>query len=184
MAYKKNPVRDEKRLIQITGYIGKKQMEKLMYYSKSLQLPLTRLIGMAVDNELYEKEDPFNWDFTIPEDDYVEYAFADEAGKILNFLKSLPNGLSKDQLLILRHDMDIPDKTAFMLAFRECLEKNMIEAYVAPKSVKYNNSFGDVILYRLISTSPSANKKVRKKVREELSDLAQYEKLKKKLGYN
>lgn len=170
--------KDERRLIPVASYVGKVHMEKLKEYSESLHLSISRLIGMAIDDQLFEKKYPFNWEFDLDEsEEYIEYAFADEAGRIFSFLKGLPNGLSKDQLMIVRHDMNIKDKKTFMLAFRELLEKKMIEPYIASKSVKYPTKW-DTILYRVVGTSPSANRKQRNKN----DDYALLQKLKKKFG--
>lgn len=177
MAFKKNE-KDERRLIPVSSYVSKVHMDKLKKYSEDLQLPISRLIGMAIDDELFEKKYPFNWEFDLDDsEEYIEYAYADEAGRIVNFLKGLPNGLSKDQLMIVRHDMNIPDKKTFMLAFRELLEKEQIESYVAPKSVKYPTKW-DTILYRVVSNSPKLNAKTRKEIKE----YATLQRLKKKFG--
>ncbi len=170
--------KDERRLIPVASYVGKVHMEKLKEYSDNLQLSISRLIGMAIDDQLFEKKDPFNWEFDLDDnEEYIEYAYADEAGRIINFLKGLPNGLSKDQLMIVRHDMRIPDKKTFMLAFRECLEKRQIEPYTAPKSVKYPTKW-ETTLYRVVGTSPSDNRKKRNKI----DDYALLQRLKKKFG--
>lgn len=173
MAYAKEK---DKKMLSVQAYIGRKHFEQLLVLSRILKLPVSRLICIAVDNE-FQKEEPFKLNLELNQDEYVEYAFADEAGKLMNFMKGLRNGMSLDLLYVLRKDIGIPDRTIFLQAFNECVKQGIIESYINPPSVKYNNSF-ETICYRLKSASPEARKKLRKKV----SERETYERLKAKYG--
>lgn len=168
---------DERRTVEVKAFISNKHVEKLKFYAKRHKMPMSRLIGIAIDNEMFDsnldEKIPFQLNTKLPDSDYIEYTFAHDASKIVRFLKGLKVGMSLDLLIILRHDMNIPDKSIFLEAFRECLEQNMVEFYDAPRSVKYPE---ETILYRLKTNNPTVLKKVRKKI----SDFEKYQKLKKK----
>lgn len=100
----------------------------------------SRLIAIAIDHEL-ERDKPFDFDLTLPDnDEYLEYAHADEAGKILTWIKNTkPTGL--DVLTLLRHDIGIPDRKTFLAGFVECLKNDVIQACPAPRE------YGDKYFY-------------------------------------
>lgn len=174
---------DENRMFKIASYVGKAHIEKLKFYSKKYKLPISRLIAIAVDNEIFDcnldTEMPFYWNTKIPENDFVENTYADEAGKLVKFLKMDSRGMSLDILLVLRHEVGIPDKEKLLLALRECLDHNLLEAFNAPKSVKYGKEFPEVTLYRLKTSNPKVTKKVR---RTDAQEYAEMLRLKKKFG--
>ena len=154
--------RDDKHMIKLQTFVGKTQYEQLKFRSEVSKLPMSRLIAIAIDYEL-QKEKPFEWDMKIPGGEYLEFTYADEAGKIVNYMRTLGSkGMSLDLLLLLRADMGIKDKNTFMQGFRECLEKKVVEPYVT-NDLKYKT---DTIFYRVAGLSPLETKKVSKEVRE------------------
>jgi len=93
-------------------------------------LPISRLIAIAIDNEVSESVSPFNYPCLMPTSPYVEYAYADEAGKLLRFIQLYEEKpMTIEQLMLCRRDAGIPSREVFMLAYRELLEKNMIEEF-------------------------------------------------------
>lgn len=171
---------EENRMLRVASYVGKAQMDKLKFYSKKYKLPVSRLIAIAIDNEIFEcnleTEMPFYWNNKLPENDFVPNSYADQAGKLVKFLKLDSRGMSLDILLVLRHEIGIPNKEHVLYALKECLNNNLIEVFKAPESVKYGKEFPAITLYRIKSSSPGVQKKIRKKV----DDFAKYQKLKKK----
>lgn len=167
----------EQKSVKIQAFISHALAKQLQYYSKRHELPMSRLVAIALDNEIYDNEEniPFKWDYTLPKGEYAEYAFAEEAGRILTFMKNDEKGMSLDFLLTLRHDIGIKDKKVFLAAFNECLEKEMIEVFDMPETVK-RVKFSSSVVYRLKSNNPKVTKKIRKK----LSDRDKYERLKKR----
>jgi hypothetical protein len=101
------------------------QEKRLIEIQKKMNIPISRLITIALENEL-NKEKPFTYDLTIPTDEFVEYAYIDEAGKIITFLMKYKKGLSLQFLALNRNEMGIPDIQTFLYAFRECLVKGFI----------------------------------------------------------
>jgi hypothetical protein len=103
----------------------------LMSYQKKTGVDVGRLIATAIDRELLRNE-PFKFDLTIPsvDESYVEYAYIEEAGKILNLLRKHKTGLTLYFLVLCRHDIGVPEKETFMLAFRECIDKGFVEECV------------------------------------------------------
>jgi len=167
--------KSDTRCKKIEGYIGLEAEKKLLNFAKMYKLTKSRLVAIAINNEL-DKETPFKVDFTLPEG-IIEFSYAHEAGKIVTYMKGLRNGMSLDLLYVLRHDIGVPDADKFLAGFAECLQKEMLESYVAPANVKYTNSH-DTTLYRLKLNNPVVRKKVMKKA----SKYEQYQKLKKEFG--
>lgn len=168
---------NDKRLKKVQSFISQYHYNKLLYWSQETKLPMSRLLSIALDKEI-EKDVPFQFDMSLPRDEYVEYAYADEAGKILNFMRSQSTGMGLDLLLLLRYDIGIPDKGVFLAAFRECFEKKMLEAY-RPHAPKYAPKPDENYFHYRI---PGTSTKERKKVRKKASKYETYIKLKKEFG--
>jgi len=124
--------KDDKKMIKFQVFFSKKHEEQLRYYAKRHGLPMSQLVAMAIDNELFEQKEriPFKWNLKFSDDQFEEYTWANEAGKIMNFLKDLQyTGMSLTQLLICRHDFGVPDKEVVKNALKELLDKEMIEEF-------------------------------------------------------
>lgn len=163
-----------KILERIQVFVSPYVKAKLIFFAFEKKIPIYRLIEIALDNEL-SKERPFDMDFSLPTDETEEYAYAEQAGKILKAMETI-GGAGLDQLVLLRHDIGIPDKLEFMYGFRECLEKGFIETYTPPanswRKAEYPDNYK---YYRLVQHNPKTTKKVRKKA----SRYEQFQKLKK-----
>lgn len=95
------------------------------------KLTYSRVIAIAIDNEL-GKDKPFEFDLTLPEEDTCEdLIYADEGGKLLDYMAKI-RGAGLDTLILLRHDIGIPDKDTFLATFKECLGNDMIESSLPP----------------------------------------------------
>lgn len=159
--------------IKAVGLTSNHNKELLDKIALSKKIPITRLVAIAIENELL-KDNPFNYDIDTPSEEYTPLAFASEAQKILDYLGKV-SGLSLDMLCILRHDIGIPDKKLFMLAFRECLLSNFLEEF-KPKmprfvTFKYDD---DYVFYRI----KGSGKKEQKEIRKKASKYETYQKLK------
>lgn len=171
----------DKKMSSVTGFFGQDIKKKLEFYSKKYKLPMSRLIAIAVDNELaaLSLEDeymPFYWDMKLPAfDSFPDLQYADEAGRLVKYMKRDSRGMSLDLLLVLRHDIGIPDRDRLKFGLVEALRKNLIEVFENPASVKYENVRE---LYRLKQNNPITKKKrVKKETEKEL-----FLKLQKKYG--
>ena len=149
--------REDDPFVSVTAYIPKSLSLRLSMLSKEIGLPMSRLIGFAIDNEL-DTEKPFNYDCSLPTDDYVEYQYAGEAGKIINFLNLIPSGASIDMLMLCRRDIGIPDKFTFLRAMRELIEKDMVIAGAPSVLSKFNYYKTDHVVYRTPRTEDEAKR--------------------------
>jgi hypothetical protein len=121
---------------EIKVYIPKATLEILKDFSATRQLPVSRLVGYAIDNEL-DCPEPFKYSCDLPTGEYKEYLHVSEARKILGFLEKLENGTSIDQLLVARRDFGVEDKAKVLGAIRELFEKEFIEEF-SPKTMFRN----------------------------------------------
>lgn len=149
-------------MIRVQAFISQYHRDKLGYYCVDKSLPMSRLIAIAIDNEL-EKEKPFNFPLDLPTQEYIEYAYVDEASKILAYMQKQNTGMTLDMLMILRHDIGIKDKETFLAAFRECLEKKMLEEYHQLKNNYAIDDYVDTTYYRVVGTGPKDTKVLRGK---------------------
>lgn len=167
---------EDKNLLQVRGYIPKFHDNALREISKKRKISISRLVAFAIDNELCS-ERPFKFDTELSTEEIVEYAYADEAGKILNFVKTLRIGAGLDILLLLRFEMGVPNKSVFLAAFKECLDKGMLEAFVPPVPRGRNvPPVPEGYFYYRISNQPTA-----KQIKNKASRYDKYLKLKKEL---
>lgn len=166
---------NDNHLNKLASYVPKYHLEKVRKISKSRKISMARLVAFAIDREL-QIERPFDFDCSLEGIDNIEYAYADEAGRILNFIKTLRIGAGLDVLVLCRFEMNIPDKSVFLAAFKECLDKNMIEGFKPPVNPNRAPNADDYLYYRLIGDSP----KDRKKMSKEAKEFEKYQKLKKK----
>ena len=148
-------------LTRTSTYLPKYHEMKLRKYSKSRQISIARLIAFAIDREL-QMERPFEFNCELHNEEYIEYAYAEEASRILNFMKTLKIGAGLDILVLLRFGMKIPDKDIFLAAFTECLDKDMVEGFVP--TAKGNRPAHPIgyLYYRVKGMSPK-DKKAKKK---------------------
>lgn len=104
--------------------------------SAELQLPMNRLICIAIDNEL-GSPNPFNYPCLLPSNAFIKNAYVEEARKIAQFLLDFPKGFGRDLLMLMRRDIGIPDPLTFMHAYRELLESGVVEEVDPPKGSKF-----------------------------------------------
>lgn len=164
---------EDSQMIRVVSYVSKHIHFKLKAMAIERETSMVRLVSIAVDNEM-QREKPFYFNYTIPTEQYIEFAYANEAGKILNYMNTFRNGVGLDVLLLLRYDMDIHDKETFLLAFRELIEKKMVDTY-KPANKTHMVYADDYYHYRVAGTSHIGKRKARKKA----SKYARYVRLKK-----
>ncbi len=126
----------------IKVYVPKALSTMLRGKAKSMGLPVSRLVSYAIDNEL--ESSAFNYPCPLPTVQYIDFAYVEEASRMYQYMTKFPSGAGRDQYMLCRFDMGIPDKNTFMLAFRELLQKEMIEEraptrtkFKYPKDYKY-----------------------------------------------
>jgi len=145
---------------KILAYVPKSLVAILKSRSEVLCLPVSRLICFALDNEL-DTDSPFNYPTFLPEAPYVEYAYADEASKMMAYLRKFPAGTGRDTLILCRRDYGVMKRDDAMHAYRELLEKGMIEEF-RPRHTKFHHK--DTYLYsRIVELDPRKLKEQRNK---------------------
>ena len=106
-----------------------KVFAQLKALSIARELPVSRLIGYAIDNE-FDFDPPFNYPCALPTTPYKAFEYAEEAAKILKFLiTETASGLGYDMILLLRRSIGIPDRERTLHGIRELLEQGMIEEF-------------------------------------------------------
>lgn len=132
--------------------------KKLREIGISRKISLTRLICFALDNELI-KDRPFEFDLELSKEDNIEYAYADQAGKILTFINSLHKGVALDILVLLRHSIGIESKAELLGGFKELVDADMIESFIPPVRKMYTTSYNPNYKYWRKKDSPEVAKK-------------------------
>lgn len=122
-------------------------------------LPISRLIAIALDNEMTHGQPALDYPLDKPTSPYIEQAYADEAGKILKFIEASSTPLSLDMLMLCRRDIGIMQKDVFMLGIRELFEVGLIEEF-RPKHTAFKNFDEN---YKVIRATTAANFKTKRK---------------------
>ena len=164
-------------LKKISASLSPSTYEKVMKLVREKKRPISRLIGIALDNEL-NRENPFEFNADIPEEEHAEYSFTNEGGKILEFIGT-HEGFGLDLLLLCREDIGVPEKERFLAAFKEIANKDLIEPYKnlaanIRTKVPYEE---DYVVWRLAKDLKPQKVKLTKK---RATEYEQYQKLKKR----
>lgn len=175
--YKKdNKMSNDSLMVSMKFNTSKHAETKIRGVAGLRKITMSKVIAIAIDNEL-ERDKPFEFDLTLPNsDDTIEYAYADEAGKILSFIKGLRVGAGLDILVMLRYDIGIPDKKVFLAAFKECLDNDVLESFKPKPSYGKAPLAEDYVYYRLKGHETPRVK------RNKESEYNKYMRLKKKFG--
>lgn len=133
-------------MVKVTMWVSKTHGLRIRNAAEKQMMPMSRIVGLAFDAEM-ERNPALKYELELPSvDEYIEYAFAAEAGKVLDYIKKLPKaGLSIDLLYILRHDIGISDKEILFGAFTELIQKGFVKeteppnvgSYTYPEDYKY-----------------------------------------------
>lgn len=162
MSYKprRRPPNENNPLVNLSIHIPRGTAEILKKLSEERDLPISKLVCYAVDNEL-DCEPTFNFETPLPKGDYREFEYAEEAAKILKYLMQhfQRPGTGLDMLMLCRRDFGIESKERLLLGFRELLEKKMIEEFY-PHNVKFR--YGKGYKYYRPSRDVIEESKVRK----------------------
>ena len=142
------------------SFLPKGTVALLRKFSTEKKLPMSRLVAIAVDNEISESVSPFNYACPMPTSPFIEYAYADEAARVFRFLQGFPAGTTIDTIVLCRRDIGVESKDEVMLAIRELIEKNLIERFVPLRKTGYRP---DEERVRIIGAEPELMRKHRYK---------------------
>jgi len=110
-------------------------------------VPISRLIAIAIDNEL-DAVEPFNYSLEFPDEPFLEMQYVDEGGKILRYLNKFgETGTPLINLILGRREVGIENRRIFLLAYREILHLGLVEEYVPRKR---QESYVRVLTQRMI----------------------------------
>jgi hypothetical protein len=117
-------------------YVPKSLAKKLEEFGDLKFLPQSKLVCIALDNEL-DQTDAFNYPTSLPTNiNFDENPYAHEAGLIVEFLKKMPGGAPLDTLLLARRQIGIESRDTLKAAYAELLHHGLIEEYY-PKRAKF-----------------------------------------------
>ncbi len=120
--------RDTDIFQSLISYMPKSVMELIRQKAEEIGMPMSRLVAIAVDNELDQSE-PFTYPCPMPAEPYTEFTHVQEATKLFKFMQRLPEGTTLESLMLCRRDIGLETRADLMLAYRELLEKGMIETF-------------------------------------------------------
>ncbi len=129
MAKKKREPDPKDPYDEVTVKLPKYVLGIIRDLEQEVKLPIGRLIGYALDNEMSKGEDLAFRDFDceIPDTIYIPHAYAEQSARIMKLLERFKYGIGLDGLVLLRFGIGIHDKETFLLAVRELLTEKRIE---------------------------------------------------------
>lgn len=119
---------------KVAPYIPRNTHAILRALSLERGLPVSRLIAIAIDNEL-DQEIPFSYPVDLP-DTYTEYLYAKECAALLTALQKAPAGVGRDMLVLARRDLGIADRDVLLTCLRELYDKGLAEE-ILPLNPKF-----------------------------------------------
>lgn len=132
----KRPKRNHNNLYKsVSILLPASLIELLNKQSVKKRVPVSRLIGYAIDNEL-DCENPFTYNIDVSAKPYKEYLYAKEAGIILEHLRKMPTGSQRDVLILMRRDLGIESREAFLGGLQELYAKKLIEDFIVYQDSK------------------------------------------------
>ena len=160
-------------MTKVTSSIVKSDYNKLAFHSEASGMPKARLIAIALHKEL-NREKPFKLPIETPDTFYEEFKYADQAGKILEFLRLQDVGLGLDMLYMLREEIGIKSDEELIEAWRELIEQDVL-VKSKPNRKCYPNVPDDYYY-----TVRGNDVKGKKQARKQASEFARYQRLKAK----
>lgn len=130
----------------ISANVSQDQKEFLRKKSEEYGIAMSRLGSLAMYNE-FKKDKPFDFDFSIPEDEVMDYAYADASEKILKYIAGCKTSKSFDYLILIHEDMKIESVEDFRYGFKDLLDKNKIIAEVVNESSTSKFKVGTTIYH-------------------------------------
>jgi hypothetical protein len=169
--YRKSEPRENDAMAHASVNLAVNTLIKIKQVSQITHVPLARLLAIAIDNEL-DAAIPFQYPIPFPTDEYEDRKYTQEAGKIYNYLKAnFKNGIGYDMLLLVRHDIGIPERADVMQGVRELLKREMIE-----ESTSYNPwNPKDYKVIRIAKEVRDQTKKFKKQIEPQKGPLSDFE---------
>lgn len=133
--------------VSIAGPVDPKLKTALQHISASTNTPISRLVAIAIENEM-EAVEPFTYSLDFPDvDDYFQCV--KEMELITAYLKAVGKPIPVFFIVIMRRSIGIPDKTKVLEALKSMLMIGTIEL-IDNKRPKSSALLGVKELVRLI----------------------------------
>jgi len=169
---KKKAKRAHNPFEKLVSYIPESLVKELKAHAKKMQLPVGRLVCIAIDNEL-DAPAPFRYPTELPLTEYVEYAYADEGSKIADYLRQFTIGTGRDTLLLARRSIGVESRDEMLAGIRECIKKDIVQEIAPPRGTKFEYAPG----YKYLKLINSVGDKDLLKKKKQMLD-----KLRKQIG--
>lgn len=125
--FKPRKERENDPFIETRVHIPRAAYERLEVFAAEMGVPIGRVINYAIYNEL-DTEVPFNFDLTLPVEDFKPGLFTHEADVVHSLLSKLPSGCGLDMLVLMRMDFGLT-RHQVLLGYMELKESGRIEEY-------------------------------------------------------
>lgn len=136
---KKDPLTEDP-FVRLTAYVPRNIFTIIEIISAEKKIPISRLIAYALYNEVEDSADPFRFDLSLPEDEYIFGKYEHEAELLRQYLMKVPGGIGLDQLIMLKEDIGMSPKK-ILLAYMELKESGRIEEYSPKSTFQYDESY-------------------------------------------
>lgn len=116
-------------LEDVKAYLPKWLVAKLREVSTLKGIPMSRLIGLSLDNEML-RENPFECNTTAPlphEVPMKKFEYADQANKLAKWLRQFPRGCDRELMIICRKDYGVETREEVLLGWRELFLLDLVE---------------------------------------------------------
>lgn len=120
-----NKTYEDRNFIGMKVYLPRDLHTMLMAYRASKGIPITRLITIAVYNEM--RRDKSFYLRLQPETEFKAGKYTNEATVLMRFLKENHGGMAKDLLILSRHLIGIDDEDAILHAITELKDLGLVE---------------------------------------------------------
>lgn len=120
----RGPNEPQSPFVEVTALIPRPLYNKLKANSIEKEIPQSRLLTMALFNEL-ETGDPFNFIIPFPEEEYIEGKYAAESEKLMGLINQFNKGVGLDMLIMSKDGIGFTTDQ-IMSAYRELVETDQI----------------------------------------------------------
>lgn len=148
----------------VKTFLSEYHSKKLDEFSLSKGLSKSMLLSILIDEEMLKGDKAFDFDFTLP--DTINFAYAEEAKIILDYLTEKKAGQALETLTMRRFDLGIPNKERFLGGFKDCLTNGVLRSYKPDDRPNYK--YAENFLHYENAKRPTHAIKTARKVAKEL----------------
>ena len=128
---------------------------------------ISRMVALLIDKELDKDiNECFTYPCELPSNDFIEYAYTEEAAKVARFLASFKIGTSIETIVLCRREIGVPDRDDLLAGLRELLERNMVNTVQPSPALRSRLGYkDDKVFYKVVGAGkrPSEKDIIRRK---------------------